>query len=476
VILWAGCSSGPYSPESKSGNTTLANLVVSSGALNPTFNSSATRYAVDYNKVEYPFSVSVTTADTNATLYINDSLVASGAPFEIDTLKQSDKIRILVVAENGSTSQKYSVQCLPADFPPIAINVSDNPSPGYIFCANFKFGPPTIGGFGRYLLILDNNGVPVWYRRMLYSGLDFKVTGGILSYYEVTGPPEWPLQTGHYVTRGQDYSILNTYEIQGIYGNTDMHDFMILNNGHILLTSYYAVERDLSDVGGQPDARVIEFVIQELDQAKNVVFEWRSWEHFKVTDITEQHPINLRTLDYVHGNSIDTCDDGNIIISCRNMDEITKISCSTGEVMWRFGGRDSRNRQFQIIGDPLDGFSHQHCARWLGNNRLLLFDNGFYHDPPVSRALEYELNEDAMTATLVWSHQDNRQAARIMGSAQRLDNGNTVIGWGHNNHIITEVRPDGTTAFELQFLPDPDTDSLQWTYRGFRHEWNAEEW
>lgn len=39
--------------------------------------------------------------------------------------------------------------------------------------------------------------------------------------------------------------------------------------------------------------------------------------------------------------------------------------------------------------------------RVLGNGNLLLFDNGLRHDPSETRAVEYRLDNTAMTATLL---------------------------------------------------------------------------
>jgi outer membrane protein assembly factor BamB len=243
-----------------------------------------------------------------------------------------------------------------------------------------------------------------------------------------------------------------------------------MENGNVMLMSYYPHDSDLTALGGSPNASVIDLIIQELDPADNVVFEWSSGDHFDITDMTKQHSITAQTIDYVHGNALDTCDDGNIILSCRHMDEVTKINRTTGDIMWRFGGKDARHHDFEIINDPLGGFSHQHCARWLGNNHILLFDNGNYHSPGMSRAVEYELDEENMTATLVWSYEDGSTWTRFMGSVQRLPDGNTVICWGNHNNVITEVRPDGTKAFEISIPSD------MYTYRGFRFEWQADEW
>ena len=90
---------------------------------------------------------------------------------------------------------------------------------------------------------------------------------------------------------------------------------------------------------------------------------------------------------------------------------------------------------------------------------------------------EYKLDETNKIATLVWSY---KPATNVYswhyGSAQRLPNGNTFIGWGSaqivpgvggttNQYIpaCTEVTPSGQVVFEMRFN-DPTADS----YRAFR--------
>jgi hypothetical protein len=57
-----------------------------------------------------------------------------------------------------------------------------------------------------------------------------------------------------------------------------------------------------------------------------------------------------------------------------------------------------------------------------------------------------------------------------MGNAQRLENGNTFINWGmipsEDKPAITEVMPDGTIVFELDF-----GGVYQRIYRSFRFKW-----
>jgi hypothetical protein len=213
--------------------------------------------------------------------------------------------------------------------------------------------------------------------------------------------------------------------------------------------------------GGHPNATVIGLVIQELDESKNVVFQWRSWDHFQITDATDED-LTAPVIDYVHGNAVEMDTDGNVLISSRHMDEITKINRETGDIIWRWGGK---HNQFHVTGD-LFGFSHQHAIRRLPNGHVSLYDNGNDHSPNFSRALEYSLNETARTAQLVWGYRNNPDTYGFaMGYVQRLDNGNTLIGWGATSPAVTEVAPDGTKVMELSFPPGI------FSYRAYRMDW-----
>ena len=109
-------------------------------------------------------------------------------------------------------------------------------------------------------------------------------------------------------------------------------------------------------------------------------------------------------------NAIDIDEDGHILIASRHFSEVTKIDRRTGQVIWRLGGPHS---DFVFVDDPLDGFSCLHDIRALGNHHYTLFDNGNDHDPPVSRAVEYELDPNDMTATLIWEYRPVRTDSPI---------------------------------------------------------------
>ncbi|HET9707041.1 MAG TPA: aryl-sulfate sulfotransferase, partial [Gemmatimonadales bacterium] len=114
-------------------------------------------------------------------------------------------------------------------------------------------------------------------------------------------------------------------------------------------------------------------------------------------------------------------------------------------VVWRFGGR---HNQFTIVGDGLGGFGFQHDVRVLPDGDLLFYDNGLAHTPPESRAVEYRLDRVAMTATLVWEYRhDPALFTPIVGSVQRLHNGNTLVGFGAAARMV-EVTPAGQVLWE----------------------------
>lgn len=361
---------------------------------------------------------------------------------------------------NGPSRHTQSDPTLPEDFPIIEIQVSnDPPVNGYYFMA------PSWGGWvfpdaPAYLVIFDNTGTPVFYQKNEHQNNDLRLQpNGMVTYHE-----NHPYH--RHAVMNSNMEEIGEYTVQNGYTFTDHHEFLMLPNGHAFVMTYDAQLVDMDTVvpGGQPGATVIGFVFQELDEAKNVVFQWRSWDHFEITDASEHEDLTAEIIDYVHGNSIEIVSDTTLVISSRNMNEVTKIDWRTGEIIWRLGGEKN---QFTFIGDTL-GFDYQHDARILSDGLLSIFDNGQHHpDPKFSSAVEYEIDEENMTATLVrrWRSDPDIWAV-IMGNSQEVTEGGRVIGWGSGVPGITEFHPDGSTALEVYF------DNFN--YRAYRFDWETD--
>jgi hypothetical protein len=339
----------------------------------------------------------------------------------------------------------------------VTVNISSNASPGYIFCCTMLTNP-------SYMLVLDNSGTVNFSKKMTPgSAYDFKVQkDGVLSYYDNN--------THQFVLLDNSFNQTRSFGCIG-YTIPDLHELRALSNGNYIYLIYAdRTNVDLSGLGGSASGTVIDAVIQEQDPSGNVVFEWSSSNHIALTDslVSNYSP----KFDYVHANAIDIDFDGNILLSSRHLSQILKIRRITneggtmGEIMWRLGGVNAKESDFTFSGDTLNGFSYQHCARRLPNSNIILFDNGNDHTPSQSRAVEYKLDESAMTASLEWEYRSIPSTYSFaMGSVQRLTNGNTLIGWGFNlTNGIREVQPDGTVVLDMSF-PNGVV-----SYRAFRFE------
>ena len=378
------------------------------------------------------FSFTVIQQDTNTAVPDFNELTSSESQY---LSKQT--------AEN-SVQVLNSYVTTPSDLPTLTVT-----SPANGAAAGYVFLTP-----GSYIMIVDNNGEPVYYKKMDSGGFvtDFKkLSNGLLAYHS-----------------GLTYHILdNTYnEVKTIYaGNgydkVDMHELQLLSNGDYIYMIFDWRHVDMSQLveGGDPNAQVAALVIQEQDPDGNIVFQWDSFDHQDLMPITDSNQNLLSSaIDYIHSNAIDEDYDGNLLLSSRHMSEITKIGHNEdnmGQILWILGGKGNQFTFSSLpeITDP-DQFYYQHDIRRIDQDHVTLFDNHNNPSTGYSRGLEYQLNEITKTAKLVWEYRDSPDIySGFMGSVQRLPNGNTAIGWGGNlsaNPVTyTEVKPDGSKALEL---------------------------
>ncbi len=222
----------------------------------------------DYAGVSFSFSISKTDPSNPKIVSARKSLMASefaspGNP----------------VIRNNTAITSYVTA--PPDFPQIHITTPANGvGDGYIFASNFI--PDAFRGtpnLGSYLLILDNNGQPVYYQKNPETAVavDFKVlSDGMLAYWE----------GGVYHLLDKNYQEVKTIHAENGYYAIDLHDLILLPNGDYLFTVLDFQTVDMSQLvpGGDPKATVEGSVIQELDPAGNVVFQWNSFDYIPITD------------------------------------------------------------------------------------------------------------------------------------------------------------------------------------------------
>ncbi len=131
-----------------------------------------------------------------------------------------------------------------------------------------------------------------------------------------------------------------------------------------------------------------------------------------------------------------------------------------------------KNSDFEM--GPGTRFAYQHDARRQPDGTLTIFDNGttvFHNGIPEaieeSRGIVVELDEDAMTATLVreYTHPDELLAA-TQANMQVLPNDNVFIGWGSKS-AFSEFSRDGELLFDARL-------ATKQSYRTFRFPWSGQ--
>lgn len=326
------------------------------------------------------------------------------------------------------------------------VTVMDNPAPGYILTDR-----PASEGITFY----DNYGEAAHnkvFSRFTGYFINLRVTNNKLFFFS-TSASSWFILD-------ENLNIIDSVAATPPY-KIDFHDFSILSNGNYLLLSIEerTVDMSLRVQDGKPNATVYNYIIQEITPSKQVVFQWSAMDHFDILDATEDVDLTQSTVDPFHINGMMIDSDGYLLIASRHMDEITKVNRTNGNIVWRLGGSKSRNNQFTFTNDTRDGltgFSHPHDVSRLANGNFLMFDNGNLRANPFSRAVEYSVNEATRTVTKVWEYEHTPSLfAPMMGNAQRLPNGNTIIGWGtvegmfNNTLLVTEVTPAKEVVFEM---------------------------
>jgi len=189
---------------------------------------------------------------------------------------------------------------------------------------------------------------------------------------------------------------------------TDPRELQILPNGHFLMLATELVTMKLGgyccwrNFHATDTSKVTGGIVLELDRNKNVVFEWHAKDHFAFDDVDTFYGYKAAdgSVDWTHFNSAGVDSDGNILLSSRNFNEVTKINRKDGSVMWRMGGKKN---EFRFVNCPVP-FYGQHDARRIDNGHVTLFDGGNARNPHGARALEFEIDEVKKIAKLKWSY------------------------------------------------------------------------
>jgi hypothetical protein len=437
-------------------------------AMYPAFDAAIDRYGLT-TTADTGGTVDVTATTTDpAGVVLVDGRTATSPTTHLSGLASGDEISVVIDDAGGRTA--YSVVYLPAGFPAFDTSGTGAVAPGYLGA-----GVTTFAGGPAFEALLDRNGVPAWVHEGNGNDLKRQPNGELTVMRNTTGSG-----TGmDLVTLDDQFQELSRRRMAAPFTDTDNHDSERLLDGSTILIGY--------EPRGACTTGYLDATIEEQDPDGNVVFTWSSegLESESLNATLWPPTGTCSRIDYAHINSVQEIPDGShdLLVSFRQLSAVYRIATvphdgyAAGDVVWRLGGRHSSFTFAPGEGGPCA----QHDATWVGTNRVLLFDNGSVKlgasqagcvdpaDPTgpgiartYTRVTEYELDPVLGTATIPWSYAPAGTFTFFAGSASRLGNGDTLVGWASDRQrFATEVDAAGTELWSLN-IPG-NTQSVGYT-------------
>lgn len=222
------------------------------------------------------------------------------------------------------------------------------------------------------------------------------------------------------------------------FGQVMHHHAEQLDNGNYLMLQF-------DDDGGD--------VIREINPELEVVWEWYSTNH---QDQIDQPPF---------GNMVEVDLEAECFYYNSFLNRMYyKISRDNGQILWALGLDGdfdiSSPSEYPIV-------SGTHSPRWTKDGTLLFYDNQGH--PDGTRLVEYLIDEQAMTAELIWEYPgelaEDYWYQSSFGSVERLMNDNTF--YSLETGVLNEVTPVGEKVWQIHFGIDAE-EGLAFLYRAER--------
>ncbi|MFW6201423.1 MAG: aryl-sulfate sulfotransferase [Gemmatimonadota bacterium] len=324
--------------------------------------------------------------------------------------------------------ERAALEELPTDLAAVTFEAEGRPTVPYVLLELSH-----AEGFRGYVAV-NGEGRPVWY---------FRTEGGPVGAAR--------RRNGNFVFVDHERGLLEV-TVDGDVVHELPHDEESGRYAHhdVTATSRNTLLFIAKDTRPWEDGEITGDAIWEWDpEADAVVRRWSAFDHL---DPAVDWGPRSRPGDWLHANSLTIGPRGNVVLSLHFLDQVLSIEPDFGGLEWRLGGTGATIP----VDDP---FSGQHTAAEVRPNRVLLFDNGFAREEErYSRAAEYELREGM--AHKVWEWRPERDNwARIISSAMRLPNGNTMVAFGTGDGVgplvtgpieVYEVTRAGAVLWHLE--------------------------
>ena len=187
--------------------------------------------------------------------------------------------------------------------------------------------------------------------------------------------------------------------------------------------------------------------VWEVDPSGKIIWEWHAFDHLgKGPDKLDPNYILpmaageiYATYDWSHFNSVEYIPEADqVLMNSRNLSEFYLVSHKTGKIEYRWGNPCAYGAgkcpSFLDTGDQKIFGSHD--ARWLGNGKVSVFDNGS-ENPVGTKSRIFVVN--TKTNEIEWKYEAWDQSSFFthrQGAAQLLPNGNWFITSSNVGHMF----------------------------------------
>lgn len=327
----------------------------------------------------------------------------------------------VVGTQHGGT---FRTGDLPSDLAQIGFTSSGSPTMPLVLVHVFQ-----PDGFMGYAVV-DASGEVVWYFRTedFPFGATRRANGNFVFMDKKRGLVEVDVGGGVVHELAQDLE------------RREMHHDVIATPANTLL--FIAFDTRVMD--GAPLKG--EAIWEWSPETGDVIRRWTSWDHMSPNG--DRGP-RFGT-EWMHANSLAIGPRGNVLLSVHYWNQIVSIAPGWRELEWRLGGV---NATIAVAED--EQFSGQHTAREIAPGVVLVFDNRVERRD-FSRAVEFEVVGDRAIKRWEWRGSPPNFASAV-GSARRLPNGNTLLGFGMSEGTagstgpveVFEVTAGGAVAWHL---------------------------
>ncbi|MCD8341345.1 MAG: aryl-sulfate sulfotransferase [Clostridiales bacterium] len=450
VAALAGCAADQTSGETELYFNGHAITLTEDGAID-----------LDLLSVEDGITVTASRAGTE-TITVNGAELEDSVFLDITAITREETIEIEITG--GDSAGTYTVNLMPSTFGDYTTE-GESQTGGDFYLSTYDEEV-------NYIFKLDNSGNLIFYKETGDNALDFRkvynsdgeVRYTYLQYLENSFCGIAGINPGCVVVMDEEYNVIDELYYQTADGEESMvdpHGFIYIDDGHYILTAYEDVvvediPEDLAADGNSAYLAVL--YVQEVKDGE-VLWEFCSQDYeqflYATTEVTWSES-NDSCYDYMHFNSMYIDEDGNLLISCRNINSILKVSRETGELIWILGGSED---EFGLTADQL--FSKQHSIIVTEDGSYMIFNNA--NDEVAagtadsSSVVRLRVDEDTMEVT-EYEKVETGFYSNYMGAIRELDGDAGIYLWSVGGSYTGEI-PD------YSMVEYSETDGILFAFR-----------